>query len=527
MVRCFNFNLFLAFVFVLIFIGPLGWGANRAQRIIVKYKRKSFNGLRAYSVNESFAMPHQRKIITVRDNVAIEDEIKSLNAQENVLYAVPDQVLTIASSNHLGSFSDEFFHRQWGLENSAGGINLFNDNINYDNNTFKKIVVAVVDTGVNFHPDLHGKILPGYDFISSTDFSNDGDGRDNDPSDPGDWASSDSPCFPSGVGESTWHGTHVAGIIAAKWNNGIGVVGINNNAMILPVRVLGKCGGLSSDIVDGMKWAAGLKVEGVPLNKNPAKIINLSLGGPGNCNQFFQEALNEIRAKGVLVVIASGNGGADLDSSPYTPATCQGGIVVGANREEGGLASYSNFGSKVHVLAPGGEDWNGIISTSNESATSVGEYGYKTMAGTSMAAPHISGIISVMLDFNADLVPSQIIDLIKSTATVTTGVGELGIVNAEMAILGAINAETVGVVDNYKLAIESSQSEYLQEKEDRFPFGCGLISLKNGGPPGPPNRFGFFLNFLLGVVLVGMMSIKEKIGTIILYQRIILPTELN
>ena len=235
---------FVIFIVTLTF-GSLGRGANLPQRIIVKYKTSKPSSLRSFSIKESVQQSSVQKIITINENESLDEKIASLNEDKNIIYAVPDQVLTIASNDSFNSFTDEYFYQQWGLEDSVGGINLINNSLYQNQNEARSIVVAVVDTGVNFHPDLDGKILPGYDFISSTDFSNDGDGRDSDATDPGDWASIDSSCYYNGSTSSTWHGTHIAGIIAAKWNNGIGVVGINKNALILPVRVLGRCGGLT------------------------------------------------------------------------------------------------------------------------------------------------------------------------------------------------------------------------------------------------------------------------------------------
>ncbi len=158
------------------------------------------------------------------------------------------------------------------------------------------IIVADVDTGIRYdHPDIArataaGKMLPGYDFVDADAggtflSANDGNARDPDASDPGDWITSaesgSGPFQACQSGPSSWHGTRTAGLIGALTNNGVGIAGVNWNAYILPVRVLGKCGGFDSDIMDGMRWAAGLPVAGAPLNPYPARVINLSLGGSG------------------------------------------------------------------------------------------------------------------------------------------------------------------------------------------------------------------------------------------------------
>ena len=155
------------------------------------------------------------------------------------------------------------------------------------------------------------------------------------------------------VHNSSWHGTHTAGTIGAASNNGVGVAGVNWNSKILPVRVLGKCGGYTSDIADGMRWAAGLSVSGVPANANPAKVLNLSLGGYGACDATYQNAVNAIVAAGTTIVVSAGNSNADAVN--YRPGNCTGVITVAATNRDGGRAYYSNYGSTVEISAPGGE----------------------------------------------------------------------------------------------------------------------------------------------------------------------------
>ena len=217
-------------------------------------------------------------------------------------------------------------------------------------------MVAVIDTGYRPHADLTGRFVQGYDFIWDPEVANDGDGRDADARDPGDWITSADAASVTFAGcpveNSSWHGTHVAGTIAANTNNGVGVAGVNWQAKILPVRVLGKCGGYTSDIVDGMRWAAGLTVSGVPANANPAKVLNISLGGSGTCSMAEQSAVNDINATGAVIVVAAGN--SDADAAAFTPSSCDGVIVVGATDKSGTRAYYSNYGSIVDISAPGG-----------------------------------------------------------------------------------------------------------------------------------------------------------------------------
>ena len=184
--------------------------------------------------------------------------------------------------------------------------------------------------------------MPGYDFINDVTVSNDGDGRDTDPSDPGDY----------GCGNgSSWHGTHVSGTIGAASNNGVGVTGVNWVSKILPARVLGVCGGYISDIADAIRWSAGIAVAGVPTNANPARVENLSLGGTEACSNTMQSAINDAVTRGTVVVVAAGNENADASTSE--PANCDNVIAVGATTRTGGRASFSNYGSRVTLSAPG------------------------------------------------------------------------------------------------------------------------------------------------------------------------------
>lgn len=305
-------------------------------------------------------------------------------------------------------------------------------------------VVAVIDTGHRPHVDLAARIVGGYDFIADTFVSNDGDGRDNDPRDPGDWVSANECGYSHPARNSSWHGTHVAGTIGAVTNNSTGVAGVNWHARILSVRVLGKCGGYDSDIVDGMRWAAGLPVTGVPNNTNPAKVLNLSLGGSGTCGTTYQNAINAINAAGAIIVVAAGN--SNTNASGFTPASCQGVITVGATNRSGVRSFYSNYGSVVDVSAPGGETSpttsNGILSTLNSGTQSPGSDNYVYYQGTSMAAPHVAGVVSLMVALRPSLNFTQTESILKTT-TKPFGPGHTcigattcgtGIVNAHAAL---------------------------------------------------------------------------------------------
>ena len=249
------------------------------------------------------------------------------------------------------------------------------------------------------------------------------------------------------VGEtSSWHGTHVAGTIGAASNNGVGVAGINWASKILPVRVLGRCGGYISDIADGMRWAAGLAVSGVPANANPAKVLNLSLGGYGACDATYQNAVNAIVAAGTTIVVSAGNSNAN--AANYRPGNCNGVITVAATNRDGGRAYYSNYGSIIEVSAPGGaqdydNDPNGVLSTLNTGTQGPVAASYVYYQGTSMAAPHVAGVASLLYSRKPTLTPAQVLALLQNTVTsfpsgssCTTAICGRGIVNAGAAVAG-------------------------------------------------------------------------------------------
>ncbi|WP_187359909.1 S8 family serine peptidase [Chitinolyticbacter meiyuanensis] len=290
----------------------------------------------------------------------------------------------------------------WGFKDNSAGSNVQGA---WDITTGKGVVVAVIDTGYRPHRDLVANILPGADLIADATRSNDGDGRDLDAADPGDYGTCDGAQRNSG-----WHGSHVAGTIAAVGNNGEGVVGVAYGARVVPVRVLGVCGGYTSDIADGMIWAAGGDVPGLARNANPAKVLNLSLGGTGSCGTTYQNAINYARSQGAVVVVSAGND--NVDVSTKRPASCAGVITVAATTSSGARASYSNFGSMVEIAAPG----SSVLSTINTGTTSPVADGYGSKSGTSMAAPHVSGVAALMLSVNAKLTPDQIDQILRSTA---------------------------------------------------------------------------------------------------------------
>jgi serine protease len=310
--------------------------------------------------------------------------------------------------------------------------------------------VAILDTGITTgayaHPELTGKVIAGYDFVSDVEYANDGDGRDADPSDPGDWVDHDdllSPAFQGcSLEASSWHGTLIAGQIAALTNNGQGVAGIGWSTRVLAVRVAGKCGATVSDIVDGIRWAAGLPVAGVSDNQYPARIINISFGGSAACNAEYQAAIDEVwNKKGAIVVAAAGNEHAGLSR----PASCDKAVGVVALNRDGFKSNYSNFGAKAVIGTVGGDDdgadsglWSryladdGILTVDNCGSTGPrvpstcpnGPYAF--LYGTSFSAPLVSGAAALMLAVNPAMTAQQVVDGLRATARPHVSSGTVG-----------------------------------------------------------------------------------------------------
>lgn len=331
--------------------------------------------------------------------------------------------------------NDPMFSRQWHATDAVAGINLPNA---WDVNRGKGVVVAVIDTGIRPHADLSGQVLPGYDFISEVFHSNDGDGRDKDPSDPGNWSAAGECGAGSPALDSDWHGTHVAGVVAAVANNGVGVAGVAPEARILPVRVMGRCGGYLSDLAEAITWASGGAVYGVPNNPNPARVLNLSLGTRSGCGTFLQRAIDGARSRGSVVVVAAGNFASD--AAGYTPASCAGVISVAAVDRTGGRAWYSNYGASIDVAAPGGGLGTGVLSTINTGTKGPLEDSYGEYSGTSMAAPQVAGVVALMLSRDSSLSPDRVEALLKSSAAergfpVGCNLCGSGIVDAHRAVL--------------------------------------------------------------------------------------------
>ena len=365
--------------------------------------------------------------------------MRKLAADPNVEYVEVDQIMRanlVPNDPRLGE--------QWGFGTSNASINV---RPAWDQATGTGVVVAVIDTGITSHPDLNANILPGYDFISDAAMARDGGGRDNNPNDEGDWYAANECGVGYPASNSSWHGTHVAGTIAAVTNNSTGVAGTAYNAKVVPVRVLGKCGGYTSDIVDAITWASGGTVSGVPANANPAEVINMSLGGSGTCSTTYQNAINGAVGRGTTVVVAAGNESANVSTS--VPANCANVVAVAAVTSAGAKASFSNYGTGIDISAPGAN----ILSTLNTGTTVPASATYASYNGTSMAAPHVAGVVALMQSVApSPLSPAQVESIIKNTARALPGACSggcgAGIVDANAAVTAAKNGTGGGTNPN-------------------------------------------------------------------------------
>jgi serine protease len=353
-----------------------------------------------------------------------------LRADPQVVYAEPDQRRYINAVP-----SDPLYLDQWYLQDASTTPSAIDATTTWEVTTGSNgVVIADIDTGVRFdHPDLlragagdGGRLLPGYDFVSDPAAANDGNGWDPDPSDPGDWVTAADTntsefqgCL---VADSSWHGTRVVGILGAITDNATGIAGLTWKSWILPVRALGKCGGNDSDIQAAMIWAAGIHVDGVPDNPYPAKIENLSIGGPGACTASYQDIIQQVTQLGVLVVVSAGNEGGPVS----VPANCPGVAAVAGLRQAGTKVGYSNLGPEIALGAPAGNCGTTVAgapclyaldTTTNLGTTIPTTNSYTDQTnpslGTSFSAPIVSGIAALMLAVNGNLNSSELIARLK------------------------------------------------------------------------------------------------------------------
>ena len=385
--------------------------AGAALGVSVREERTLSVGGQVVSLSKAMGKAEAEKLMSV------------LAKNSNIEFIEPDRIMKAAMTPN-----DSRYNEQWHYFEATGGMGL---PAAWDLATGSGVVVAVLDTGITNHSELNANVVAGYDFISSSSIASDGNGRDSNPNDEGD--------FESGY-SSSWHGTHVAGTVAAVTNNNAGVAGIAFNAKIMPVRVLGTGGGTTSDIADAITWASGGTVSGVPTNSNPAEVINLSLGGSGSCDTTTQNAINGAVSRGTVVVIAAGNSNSNV--SAFTPANCNNVISVASNDRQGNRASYSNYGTLIDVTAPGGETAttaNGVLSTLNSGSTTPSTESYAFYQGTSMAAPHVAGLVALMQS-KAVSTPADVESILKSTARALPGTCSGGCGAGIVQAANAINA---------------------------------------------------------------------------------------
>ncbi|MEA5122476.1 S8 family peptidase [Xanthomonas floridensis] len=371
------------------------------------------------------------------DRAEAETLMRQLAADPNVQSVEVDQILHATLTPN-----DTRLSEQWAFGTTNAGLNIRSA---WDKSTGAGVRVAVIDTGITSHPDLNANILSGYDFISDAATARDGNGRDSNPADEGDWYAANECGTGIPAATSSWHGTHVAGTVAAVTNNSSGVAGTAYGAQVIPVRVLGKCGGSLSDISDAIIWASGGTVSGVPTlsSANAAEVINMSLGGGGACSATMQNAINGAVSRGTTVVVAAGNSSANVSGS--LPANCNNVIAVAATTSSGAKASYSNFGAGIDVSAPG----SAILSTLNSGTTTPGSASYASYNGTSMASPHVAGVVALVQSVApTPLTPAAVETLLKNTARALPGACSggcgAGIVNADAAVTAAINGSNGG-----------------------------------------------------------------------------------
>ncbi len=394
---------------------------------------------------------------------------KCLNRRNDILAATPNYILTTQAKPN-----DSFYRYQWNYQ-------MLNLPQAWDTTVGNSsVIVAVIDTGVLLrHPDLQGKLTQGYDFISDTNVSLDGNGIDSNPDDPGDQS----------VGGSSFHGTHVAGIIGALTNNGEGIAGTAWQTKIMPLRVLGKNGnGSDYSVEQAIRYAIGVSNDSGSVPSRTAHIINLSLGGP-SISSRFQTVIQQARNAGVFIVAAAGN---DNSRTPYYPASLPGVISVSAVDMNRRKASYSNYNEFVDIAAPGGDSTpdingdgipDGIISTIGDDSGGNIKFEYYSLVGTSMATPHVSGVISLMKAANPNLIPEDVDELI-SNGMITTDIGTegrdssfgYGLLDANRAVLAAAQLGNGSNIQSDPILVVTPQS---------LNFGAtattAILAITNGG----------------------------------------------
>lgn len=498
---------------------------DRADRVIVKFHAHAAGQAQSAAVLRALAPESQTlhrlangaQVLRV-DDADADALVARLTANPAVQYAVRDPVL-----QHTAVVDDPWYEGVvdvGGMQYANLQADLYDPRGGVDapaawaqGATGDGIVVAVLDTGITAHPDLDANIVDGagYDFISDAFFS----GREDGARIPGGWDTGNWTHVPPYLGQcpaspSNWHGTHVAGTIAAVANNGVGIAGMAYRAKLLPVRVLGHCGGYMSDTADAITWASGGSVDGVPDNATPAEVINLSLGARSACEPYIQDAIDGAVARGTTVVVAAGNSNADV--SAFAPANCRNVIVVGANGLTGKRAFYSNHGAGVSVSAPGGgfyrfdnasgPEWmpGGFIwSTFNFGMEGPEAPAFAANVGTSMAAPHVAAIVAMMQGAApTPLAPARIATLLAETTRmfpvrIDWPIGT-GIVDAGMAVQAAIHGEPTLPVPMKLETYGPATYIYAKQAQSRHyvvnvPQGATRLTLRSYGGTGDADMY--------------------------------------
>lgn len=412
------------------------------------------------SAKKPLAVGHVRRMSLGADVIESSEKLdragattlmRQIAANPNVEYVEIDAILRATLTPNDTSYS-----QQWGYQDADAGIRA---NQAWDVATGSGIIVAVIDTGITSHTDLNANIVAGYDFVSNATAARDGNGRDSNPADQGDWTTAGQCYSGSAASNSSWHGTHVAGTVAAVTNNAKGVAGTAFNAKVMPVRVLGACGGSTSDIADAIIWSSGGVVSGVPTLSaaNAADVINMSLGGTGACPTTTQNAVNSAVSRGTTVVVAAGNSNAN--ASGFTPASCANVVTVASVTSASARSSFSNYGTLIDVSGPGST----IYSTMNSGTTTPGSETYTNYSGTSMASPHVAGAVALVQSRRLALglamyTPAQVETQLKGTAYALAGACSggcgAGIVNAKALVdaAGGISGTTYSNTADYTIS---------------------------------------------------------------------------
>ncbi len=475
-----------------------------------------------------------------------EQMAEKLRARSDVEWVVPnerEQLLQSATEPN-----DPLFSSQWWLHVPSGssqnivterrrGLSDFRTAWGL-NTGANSAIVAVLDTGITPHPELTGvgRVLSGWDFVSDVPHAGDGNGRDADPADPGDGltdAEVATTTFKGCMaGTSSWHGTSIAGMLAANTNNSLAEAAISWNGRVLPVRVAGKCGAAVTDIIDGMRWAAGLAVTNTPVNPNPARILTISFGGSAACNAAYQEAIDELARIGVVIVAAAGN----EHTGVLRPASCANVVGVAALNRDGFKASYSNFGPQVVISTVGGDPglgaaWDaladdGLLMLTNAGFRAPGNPTSAYRAGTSFSTPIVAGALSLMLSVNANLTRDQLITGLRRSArphvtstqarncsndnpgrcVCTTSTCGVGILDANQALIYAANPGTYQEPNRSAVSINSTVLQALAAAGNDRPANAAAPSDNQlgAGALGP--------GWLLALALAVLLAAPRRVG---------------